>query len=828
MGITIGENLSHSFAQSLSLTETKGANESKTSTETFGTNESKTSTETFGTNESKTNSTSFSTSSPTFSSKAGSILAAGIGAGIGFLLGGPVGAGFGANLGGTLGSAFNKSESESTSSSITTGTSYSKAEGTTRGSSYSKAEGATTGTSFSEGKTTGSTNTQTYGTSRNNSSTSTMGSSRQITLEAVDKSVEQLIKRVDHQLERVEEAKRYGGWQTAAYFMSEGSASSRALASIFLGLMRGNNSNSEDFALTTWQADKSKMLLPWLANLTHPRLMNENARSMGISYLTPATLVSGKEMAIQLNLPRRSTSTVSVVETESFGRRIQSVNGIAEVSDKTVKLGKIRHLWQETTQDVNLDIQKLSGHIFVTGSTGSSKSNTIYQLLNELNHNDVKFMVIEPAKGEYKNVFGYRDNVKVFGTNPKKTALLRINPFKFSEDVHVLEHIDRLIEIFNVCWPMYAAMPAVLKDAMLEAYQESGWDLTTSENKYPTLFPTFTDLLKQLETVLDRSVFSQEVKSNYQGSLVTRVKSLTNGLNGQIFTSDEIDNNLLFDENVVVDLSRVGSQETKSLIMGILVMRLSEYRMSSDNRMNQPLKHVTVLEEAHNILKRTSTEQSLESSNVAGKAVEMLSNAIAEMRTYGEGFIIADQSPSAVDISAIRNTNTKIIMRLPDEEDRRLAGRSAGVTDEQLAEIAKLPKGVAVVYQNDWLEPILCQVAHFLADEKLFVEPEQVKPNVDSQFKKHLADLLFKEKLAERKRLNYTEILQSIEKSYLPTDYKRYLNEVCDLSKEAVPALLAQDESYLIDLYERIIQQQFKDALPDLSVELQQHFSHLT
>ena len=98
----------------------------------------------------------------------------------------------------------------------------------------------------------------------------------------------------------------------------------------------------------------------------------------------------------------------------------------------------------------------------------------------------------------------------------------------------------------------------------------------------------------------------------------------------------------------------------------------------------------------------------------------MLSNAIAEMRTYGEGFIIADQSPSAVDISAIRNTNTKIIMRLPDESDRCLAGKASGVTDEQLEEITKLPKGVAVVYQNDWLEPVLCKIHHFDAEEKLY------------------------------------------------------------------------------------------------------------
>ncbi|SUO97890.1 ATP-binding protein [Suttonella ornithocola] len=126
---------------------------------------------------------------------------------------------------------------------------------------------------------------------------------------------------------------------------------------------------------------------------------------------------------------------------------------------------------------------------------------------------------------------------------------------------------------------------------------------------------------------------------------------------------------------------------------------------------NSPLRHVTVLEEAHNILRNSQTEAAT-GSTLAAKSVEMLANAIAEMRTYGEGFIIADQSPNAVDIAAIRNTNTKIIMRLPDEADRQLAGKSAGMTNEQLIELAKLPKGVAVVYQNDWLEPVLCKIAH--------------------------------------------------------------------------------------------------------------------
>ena len=37
-----------------------------------------------------------------------------------------------------------------------------------------------------------------------------------------------------------------------------------------------------------------------------------------------------------------------------------------------------------------------------------------------------------------------------------------------------------------------------------------------------------------MQEVIDNSAFSQEVKSNYVGSLVTRIKSLTNGIYGQI------------------------------------------------------------------------------------------------------------------------------------------------------------------------------------------------------------------------------------------------------------------------------------------------------
>ena len=316
-------------------------------------------------------------------------------------------------------------------------------------------------------------------------------------------------------------------------------------------------------------------------------------------------------------------------------------------------------------------------------------------------------------------------DVNVFGTNPLIMPLLRINPFSFPTGVHVLEHIDRLTEIFNVCWPMYSAMPAVLKKAMLDAYESCGWDLRLSVNRLSRgedVYPSFLDLFLSLEKVITESAYSEEVKSNYSGALLTRVESLTNGLNGEIFSVNELSNMVLFDENCIIDLSRVGSQETKSLIMGILIMRLSEYRMTGANTPNSALKHLTVLEEAHNILKRVSTEQSQEGSNMAGKSVEMITNAIAEMRTYGEGFVIVDQSPTSVDKAAIKNTNTKIVMRLPDEDDRKVSGKAAGMNDKQIDEIAKLPTGVAVVYQNDWVSPVLCKIDRMENSRVIFNE----------------------------------------------------------------------------------------------------------
>ena len=137
-------------------------------------------------------------------------------------------------------------------------------------------------------------------------------------------------------------------------------------------------------------------------------------------------------------------------------------------------------------------------------------------------------------KGEYKDVFGHLPDVRVFSTNPNIAPLLNLNPFMFPNSIHVLEHIDGLVEIFSACWPMYAAMPAVLKDAIECSYQNAGWDLRESKSDRG-VFPTFFDLLRVLPTVIEESHYSNDTQSDYVGALCTRVKSLTNGIYGSVF-----------------------------------------------------------------------------------------------------------------------------------------------------------------------------------------------------------------------------------------------------------------------------------------------------
>lgn len=556
---------------------------------------------------------------------------------------------------------------------------------------------------------------------RSSTVTATIGKNEGITQNHTNYAIKHALELLEKQMARLEQGSALGLWDFAAYVLSEDVTTASNVAHSYLALTQGEESFMSQASVNLWRGDVSgegaaQTICEYLRDLRHPLFgLNPDITKNQPNVLpypavvTATTTLTGKELARSLNFPRKSVAGLPVFECASFGRNVATFD--ERPLAQCVRLGAIYHMHRAEPTPVLLDKDSLTSHVFVTGSTGSGKSNAVYRLLEGAVAQGVGFLVVEPAKGEYKDVFGCDEGVSVFGTNPEYAPLLKLDPFSFPKGMHVLEHLDRLIEIFNVCWPMYAAMPAVLKNAVEKAYEDCGWELAASRNPYGEgLYPSFVDVARNVREIIDSSEYDAENKGAYKGSLLTRLNSLTTGINGTVFSPDEIDAGRLFDGRTIVDLSRVGSSETKSLLMGILVLKLQEHRMTQGIAHNSGLRHLTVLEEAHNLLKRTSTEQPAEGGNLLGKSVEMLSNAIAEMRTYGEGFVIADQAPGLLDASVIRNTNTKIVLRLPEGGDRELVGGSEALTDAQVTELARLPRGVAAVYQNDWIEAVLCKI----------------------------------------------------------------------------------------------------------------------
>lgn len=664
------------------------------------------------------------------------------------------------------------------------------------------------GTSKSTGTSTGYNASANFGVSfsRTSSVTANVGKNESINQTYTNYGVKHTLEVIESQLKRIEESSALGMWEFASYIISDDPVIANNVAHMYLALTQGEESYLTKAAVNFWDGDidtkATRTILSSVQKLQHPlfglKTSLEDEWLMYPTLVTPTTPLSGKELAKALNFPRKSVSGLPVLDVVSFGREPHSL--LESTLDLDIGCGY--HMRKKiSNQRVMLSKEELTKHTFITGSTGSGKSNTIYRLLEKLGENKVSFLVVEPAKGEYKDVIGKKKGVITYGTNPllKEMQLLRINPFRFPPNIHVLEHLDRLVEIFNVCWPMYAAMPAILKDSVERAYIKSGWDIEKSENKYDSeLFPTFYDVVKQIREVLTESDYSDDNKGDYTGSLITRLRSLTNGINGLIFTTDDIKDEDLFDKNVIVDLSRVGSSETKSLIMGLLVLKLQEHRMEqrkSGLNANDNLKHITVLEEAHSLLKRTSTEQSSENANMLGKSVEMLANSIAEMRTYGEGFVIADQSPGLLDLSVIRNTNTKIILRLPDYSDRDLVGKAAGLSDNQIVELAKLEKGVAAISQSDWLEAVLCKVDKY--EDKghpylysLRKNPVSSSMDTEAVFESLLDCIMTKEIYRKGDRIDIKKLKTVILKSKLDTEVKcDFMDYISAGKEEAVRSL---------------------------------------
>lgn len=452
-----------------------------------------------------------------------------------------------------------------------------------------------------------------------------------------------------------------------------------------------------------------------------------------------STPLNTEELSIIMNVPRQEVQGITIRSSTSFG-----TNYVIPQDTTAIRLGRVIHKRAPVdSMPYLLPRDLLQKHLFTCGVTGSGKTTTCMGLLRALG---LPFMVIEPAKTEYRQMLEILPRLKIFTLGSEMISPFRINPFEFNPGSNLLTHIDNLKSVFSAAFPMYAAMPFILEEAIIEVYQEKGWELSTSTNIYLhghstietnsespennerffDFLPTLQDLYEKIDDVVTRKQYAQELTMNYSAALKARISSLLAGSKGLMLnTRRSTPMATLLTQPVVLELKYIGDDEEKCFLMGLLLSAIYEYR-ESYSRPGSPLEHVLLIEEAHRLLRRVPDFVSPEVGNTRGKAVETFSNVISEIRTLGQGMIVVDQIPSKLAQDVIKNTNMKIVHRTLAKDDRDYVGSTMNLTDEQSRELSLLGVGQAVLHREGMDKAFLVQIDRFHAGDLPFVDDRRI------------------------------------------------------------------------------------------------------
>lgn len=613
------------------------------------------------------------------------------------------------------GGSANQSKGESSSGSNASET-QSKNWGTNEG--MTKTTGTSTSRTTNDGSTTTknwSTNegiTNTSGTSTNRTESDglnlshTTGSNFGITHELTDKRSQHLLEQLENTLiPRLQNGMTKGLFSTAIYLCADNASTYRSLKRTLCATYQGSVATVSPLQVHDLPEDSpfQPLRLPRLNGSIDPRIAVFLSLEMEGADHSLGSLLTTDEMALIAGLPRQELPGLRRRKSVEFTVALPPTN-----QTKAIDLGEVIDFGRRQPNNrVLLDRADFNKHCFITGVTGAGKTTTCLNLLVE---SELPFLVIEPAKTEYRALRGrLKDEIDYYRPNGDGHRSFRLNPFALlHRDQKLKSHASFLRNVFAAVFPMEASMPYLVEQAILRAYEEKGWDLADDTclladdafDPAARAWPTMSDMIRQLDVLIPEQGMGKEFEEKYRGSLVSRLTSLTHGVLGEVLdVPQSLDFTALLGRHVVIELEEIKDGEGKALMMALVLGAISEairYRHSKE----PSFRHLTLVEEAHRLLSRPEA-----GDKARAMAVESFADLLAEVRKYGEGLIIADQIPAKLIPDVIKNTHTKIVHRLFAEDDRRAMGEAMMMSDDQRDFLPNLATGEAIVFCGGWHGP---------------------------------------------------------------------------------------------------------------------------
>lgn len=658
--------------------------------------------------------------------------------------------------------------------------------------SVAKSTNDSINTSVAKTTGTGSSTNQNESHNLNHSSGNNLGVTKEIT----DKRAQHLLDHIEKSLiPRLQKGVTKGLFGSAIYVAADTASTYRRLKNTLCATYQGGEITVSPLeVLDLKSASAAQMLqLPHLAEDIDPKAALFH--SVTSSKSTPfGNLLTTDELALIAGLPRHELPGLRRRKTVEFIVDLPRIN-----ANDALDLGEVIDRGRrQRTNRVSLNKADFNKHIFVTGVTGAGKTTTCLNLLIE---SALPFLVIEPAKTEYRALHQHMPGqVDYYRPNGDDHRCLRLNPFALVHPKQKIKsHASFLRNVFAAVFPMEASMPYLVEQAILRAYEEKGWDLSDNscllgdDPFEPALraWPTMSDMIRQLDTLIPEQGMGKEFEEKYRGSLVSRLTSLTHGVLGDILdVPQSLDFDALLTRNVVVELEEIKDGEGKALMMALLLGSISEairYRHGK----NSAFRHLTLVEEAHRLLSRPEP-----GDKARAMAVDAFSDLLAEVRKYGEGLIIADQIPAKLVPDVIKNTHTKIVHRLFAEDDRRAMGEAMMMDDDQRDYLPNLATGEAVIFCGGWHGPTHAMIRADLAQT-------DGRPLFDEDVETLAIDLLWRERTRYYPGLTHLGWLNREEDKVLFADFVRS-------TRKAFQLLLSVNPKVMTTGKQMPLQQQYK------------------
>ena len=369
-------------------------------------------------------------------------------------------------------------------------------------------------------------------------------------------------------------------------------------------------------------------------------------------------------------------------------------------------------LLKELNQPLLLPIQNFTKHALVVGVPGSGKTNTLMQLAYNLyTNNNIPFLILEPAKREYRGLLNLSSDISLFTPGRNSTQSednplrLEINPFEFPKGFPLEEHINNLMAVFEGSFPIFAPLPALIERALITIYQNNGWE-DNAINSGHIQYPKMDEFVKALQDEVDKADYGEEIKGNLKAALSMRFERLTQRALGDVFN---VRNSTCSPEEwleypAIIELESLGGNNANFLTLLLLTLIRETLSIS----VKKELRHMLFIEEAHNIIAHTAISDDEGNPKIAATAY--IVKLLAEVRALGQGIVIADQLPTALAPEVVKNTSLKICHRLVAPDDRAEMGQAMSASDMQMETVSSMLPGEVLINFEGLLKPFYATI----------------------------------------------------------------------------------------------------------------------